>query len=71
MLEKEDENSRVSSGGETELKAWQTTFDVYVGRIPPDCTKVCMIEFDLLIERICLFLAEVRVNVLRVINAIF
>ena len=49
MLEKEDENSRVSSGGETELKAWQTTFDVYVGRIPPDCTKVCMIEFDLLI----------------------
>ena len=48
MLEKDYENSRVSSGGETKRKAWQTAFDVYVGRIPPDCTKVCMIEFDLL-----------------------
>ena len=49
MSGKEDENSRVFSGGETERKSWQTTFDVYVGRIPPDWTKVCMIEFDLLI----------------------
>jgi len=47
MSEKEDENSRVSSGGETERKGLQTTYDVYVGRIPPDWTKVCMIEFDL------------------------
>ena len=48
MLEKKDENSRVLSGGETERKTWQTTFDVYVGRIQVDWTKVCMIEFDLL-----------------------
>ena len=44
MSEKEDENSRVSSGGETERKGWQTTFDVYVGRIPPDWTKEKLME---------------------------
>ena len=43
MSEKEDEKSLVSN---SERRSWQPTFDVYVGRIPPDWTKVCMIGSD-------------------------
>lgn len=42
MSEKQYENSHASGSGETERRSRPITFDVYVGRIPPDWTKVCV-----------------------------
>ena len=52
MSEKHDQSPRGPGNGterEPERRGWQTTFDVYVGRIPPDWTKVCAFALNALI----------------------
>ncbi|XP_028418580.1 uncharacterized protein LOC114544022 [Dendronephthya gigantea] len=47
MSEKHDQSPRRSGNSnerETERRGWQTTFDVYVGRIPSDWTKEKLME---------------------------